>query len=67
VAVETSAILVDQYAAFTEYAQKSNLHYLMNDALHPNEYGHRFKANLLFQTLGIHDPESTVCRLFIPR
>jgi acyl-CoA thioesterase I len=67
IAAETNAILVDHYAAFTEYSQNSQIYYLMNDPLHPNEYGHRFKAQLLFKTLGVYDPESAVCRLFIPR
>ncbi len=66
-AAETGAILIDHYAACMEYAQKSQLYYLMNDPLHPNEYGHRFKAQLLFKALGIYDPESEVCRLFVPR
>lgn len=67
IAAETHAILVDHYAAFAEYSENSQIYYLMNDPLHPNEYGHRFKANLLFKTLGMYDPESAVCRLFIPR
>ncbi|HOD48411.1 MAG TPA: SGNH/GDSL hydrolase family protein [Candidatus Hydrogenedentes bacterium] len=67
VAAQTSAILIDHYAAYAEYEQNSDIYYLMNDPLHPNEYGHRFKATLLFKALGIYDPESAVCRLFIPR
>ncbi len=66
VAGQTGAILVDHFAAFNEYAQKSNLHYLMNDLLHPNEFGHRFKANLLFKALGIFTHDSNVCQLSIP-
>ena len=67
IAGNNQAILVDHYAAFMEYAQKAQMYYLMNDPLHPNEYGHRFKVQLLLKTLGMYDPESAVCRLFIPR
>ena len=66
VAEQSGAILVDHFAAFNEYARKSNLHYLMNDLIHPNEFGHRFKANLLFNALGIFAERSNVCQLSIP-
>ncbi|MCP4639287.1 MAG: SGNH/GDSL hydrolase family protein [bacterium] len=67
VAAETGAILVDHYANWLEYMENSQIHYLMNDALHPDLYGHRFKALALFRALGIYDPESPVCRLMVPR
>jgi lysophospholipase L1-like esterase len=38
----------------------------MRDTCHPNEYGHRAFANLIFQHLGIYDPNSNTCRLIVP-
>jgi lysophospholipase L1-like esterase len=38
----------------------------MSDAFHPNHYGHRAFAALIFQELGIYDPLSPTCRLFLP-
>ena len=38
----------------------------MRDTCHPNEYGHRAFANLIFRHLGIYDPNSNTCRLIVP-
>lgn len=65
-AAATGAVLVDHFAHWQEYMKTSQLFYLMNDAIHPNEFGHRYKAHLLFQVLGIWDPQSAVCRLPVP-
>jgi lysophospholipase L1-like esterase len=67
IAAEVDAILVDHYAAWAEYGKEGEVYYLMNDPLHPNEYGHRFKAELLFKELGMYDPNCAVSRLLIPR
>lgn len=67
VANQCGCVLVDHFKAWEEYAQLSNPFYLMNDAIHPNEYGHRYKAHLLFKTLGIWEDVSAMCRLFVPR
>jgi acyl-CoA thioesterase I len=52
----------------TEYWQDHiDKHYLwMSNKFHPNEYGHRTFANLLFKKLNIFDPSSPTCHLFIP-
>ncbi len=38
----------------------------MANSFHPNAYGHQAFVNLLFRELGIYDPESPTCRLFLP-
>ena len=40
--------------------------YWMSDAFHPNEYGHRAFADLLYREMGIHDRGSHACRLYYP-
>jgi acyl-CoA thioesterase I len=37
----------------------------MNDAIHPGAQGHLAFAYLLFKELGIYDPASHICRLFL--
>lgn len=44
----------------------SDLHYWMNDAIHPNAFGHRVFARLIFEEMGIFDRESNSCSLFVP-
>jgi hypothetical protein len=39
---------------------------LLNDAIHPNEFGHRFMYRTLLQTLGIWDENSLTGKLLIP-
>ena len=41
-------------------------HFWMSNAFHPNKYGHRAFAGLIFRELGIFDPQSSCCRLLIP-
>jgi lysophospholipase L1-like esterase len=41
-------------------------YYWMSDGIHPNEYGHRVFADLIFKELGLHDSGSRTCQLFIP-
>ncbi|MEI8245015.1 MAG: SGNH/GDSL hydrolase family protein [Lentisphaerota bacterium] len=45
----------------------SDLHYWMNDAIHPNAFGHRIFARLIFETMGIFDAAgSNTCAFFVP-
>jgi hypothetical protein len=56
--------LVDHTRYWRENPDK---HFLwMGDAFHPNVYGHRAFARLLFESLEIVDPESPTCRLHVP-
>ncbi len=64
VAAGTGAPLIDHERFWRERADRH--YYWMSDAFHPNEYGHRAFAQLLFQALGIDDPASPCCRLFRP-
>jgi acyl-CoA thioesterase I len=76
VAKERKILLVDHYFHWQEkmnsavdFLGKSDpgslLHWLNEGAVHPNEYGHRELANLLFERLGIFDAASRTCRLFV--
>lgn len=60
--------LVDHYQHWQEV--RKDLYamiYVLNDAnIHPNHFGHSLLANLMFEKLGIFDPASRVCRMFIP-
>jgi acyl-CoA thioesterase-1 len=42
------------------------LYWLSDGNVHPNEYGHRELANFFFERLGIFDPTSYTCKLFVP-
>jgi lysophospholipase L1-like esterase len=64
VSAGTGVPLVDHERFWREHADQH--YYWMSDAFHPNEYGHRAFAQLLFQALGIDDPASPCCRLFRP-
>ena len=45
----------------------TDLHYWMNDAIHPNAFGHRVFARLIFEKMGIFDKTgSNTCSFFIP-
>ncbi len=48
------------------YANEEKRFMWMANAFHPNVYGHRAFANLLFHELDIFDPDSSTCRLFFP-
>lgn len=68
VADEAGAVLVDHYANWLTYMESAQIFYLMDDALHPNWYGHIFMAHALFRVLGVWDSDnSAMCRLFVPR
>jgi lysophospholipase L1-like esterase len=61
---DKSAPLVDHLGHWQE--NEDSHHFWMSNAFHPNEYGHRAFARLIFQELGIFDAESRCCRLLIP-
>jgi lysophospholipase L1-like esterase len=44
----------------------SDLHYWMNDVIHPNAFGHRVLARLIFKEMGIFDEKSNTCSFFVP-
>lgn len=66
VALNVDAVLVDHFANWNEAHDREVMLYWQSDAFHPNEYGHRAMAHLLFLSLDIVDPSSAVCRLFVP-
>jgi acyl-CoA thioesterase-1 len=76
VAKERRILLVDHYTHWQEKMDSAvnvlgkhdagSLLYWLNDGnVHPNEYGHRELANFFFERLGIFDPGSRTCRLFV--
>ncbi len=56
--------LIDHWAAWPGPIPEQLI--LMNDAIHPNEYGHRLMAETLFRRCGIWDEHSRVCQLIVP-
>lgn len=66
IASETGAVLVDHLANWEDASKREMMVYWQSDAFHPNEYGHRAMAHLLFEKLGVFDAQSAVCRLFVP-
>jgi lysophospholipase L1-like esterase len=66
VAAKTSAALVDHFKDWESFEKNQWMAYLLSDALHPNECGHRLMNRSLLKTLGIWDEKSIVGRLLIP-
>jgi lysophospholipase L1-like esterase len=68
VAEERKALLVDHFAHWSKtHANKNTIIYWLHDgSIHPNVYGHRELANLIFKTLGIYDPTSPTCQFYVP-
>lgn len=60
--------LVDHYREWSESrkTEDDQLVLLAGGAIHPNQYGHIYMAQVIFRRLGIFDPASPVCRLFVP-
>ena len=61
-----NVVLIDHYQHWT--TSKPDINSMMmwlNDSLHPNEYGHREFARLIFKTLDIFD-NSPTCSLYVP-
>jgi len=60
--------LIDHYQHWQETRKDVYaMIYVLNDAnIHPNHFGHSLLANLMFEKLGIFDPGSRVCRMFVP-
>ena len=64
VAIARKLPLIDHAVYWRE---RSDRHFFwMSNAFHPNEYGHRAFAELLYLELGVYDPKSQCCRLHIP-
>jgi lysophospholipase L1-like esterase len=60
--------LVDHWQHWrkTKPNQEDLLAWLEDRSIHPNVYGHRAFARLIFRTLGIFDPKSPTCQLEVP-
>lgn len=66
IASEYGAVLIDHEKDWLAAQERQALMYWLSDEIHPNEYGHRAMAYTLFRALGLFDPESFTCRLFVP-
>lgn len=64
VADERGLTLIDHTEYWNDHPE-SRFHWMSNP-FHPNRYGHRAFATLLFHTLGIWDETSPTCRLLVP-
>ena len=64
VAKERRLPLVDHARYWEENSDK--LYYWMSNGFHPNEFGHRAFASLLFREMGISEPAGSTCKLFFP-
>ena len=64
VAVSRSLPQIDHEAYWKENAERH--FFWMSNAFHPNEYGHRAFARLLFEELQIRAEDSYTCSLFLP-
>jgi lysophospholipase L1-like esterase len=61
---EFGAALVDHYAIWSD--RTTPVTSILEDAIHPNHFGHILFAHSLFRVLQIDDPGSPTCRLFVP-
>lgn len=64
IALDLALPLID-HTRFWEHNRESHF-FWMSNAFHPNAYGHRAFAHLIFRALGIYDQKSPCCRLYLP-
>ena len=64
VAKQEGLLLVDHAKYWDENVEK-HYHWMANE-FHPNEYGHRVFVQQLLKTIDLFDPDSSVCRFFVP-
>lgn len=65
-AAKHDAMLIDHFAQWGGENPPAHVNYWLSDPIHPNEMGHRVMANLFMRQIGVFDPTSPVCRLFVP-
>ncbi len=65
VAQESQSPLIDHWRHWEQAKPEADqlLGWLQDQSIHPNVYGHREMARLIFRTLGIFDRASLTCRL----
>ena len=54
---------IDHFAVWSSPEFANAVHHWMDDGFHPNEFGHRVLARVLFQALDLWDGASPTCRL----
>lgn len=60
---ELDVPVIDHFTIWSSPEFASALHHWMPDGFHPNEFGHRVLARVLFQALDLWDDASPTCRL----
>jgi len=66
VAAKTNAVIVDHFNAWESFEKNAWMPYLLSDAIHPNECGHRLMNKTLLQTLDTWDEKTLTGKLLIP-
>lgn len=66
VAAESGAVLVDHFALWKKADQAQRMYLWLSDAIHPNNFGHLAMAQETLRVLGMWDPDSATCRMFVP-
>lgn len=64
VAIERGVPLIDHTVFWRRHGE--NHFFWMNNEFHPNQYGHRAFAKLIYQELGLWSPDSASCQFFLP-
>ena len=65
IAKAKDAVLIDNHAEWSQL-EYGAMTYLLSDAIHPNEMGHRLMARQMLQALDLWDPKSQTGKFFIP-
>lgn len=66
-AQQNGTVLIDNYSCWQNHIKRDACRFWMSDDIHPDCAGHRVIAQELFKAIGIYDPNSPTCQLFIPR
>lgn len=66
VAAESGAVLVDHFEIWKKADAAARMYLWLSDAIHPNNFGHVAMAHETLRVLGMWDPGSFVCRLYVP-
>ncbi|GAA3116857.1 lysophospholipase L1-like esterase [Kribbella aluminosa] len=65
-AVELALPLIDHAEVWATATDEAVPDEWIGSGCHPNHFGHRVMANAVLRSLGIFDPDSATCRLYIP-
>ena len=67
IARQEKVLLIDHWRHWeTEKPDSDAMIRWLADSSHPNHYGHLEMAKEIFRALGVFDPDSNTCKLFVP-